>query len=71
MDSRVCCLEVMEKRMETTIVYWGHIGIMEKKMEAILGFVRYVLCPCLAHRYAQLEVPDLSGVSPGIWPETS
>ena len=23
---------VMEKKMETTIVYWGYIGIMEKKM---------------------------------------
>ena len=24
----------MEKKMETTIVYWGYIGIMEKEMEA-------------------------------------
>ena len=24
----------MEKKMETTIVYWGYIRIMEKKMEA-------------------------------------
>ena len=23
----------MAKKMETTIVYWGYIGIMEKKME--------------------------------------
>ena len=23
----------MEKKMETTVVYWGNIGIMEKKME--------------------------------------
>ena len=23
----------MEKKMETTIVYWGYVGIMEKKME--------------------------------------
>ena len=22
----------MEKKMETTIVYWGNIGIMEKKI---------------------------------------
>ena len=25
----------MEKKMETTIVYWGNIGIMEKKTETI------------------------------------
>ena len=23
---------IMEKKMETSIVYWGYIGIMEKKM---------------------------------------
>ena len=23
----------MEKKVETIIVYWGYIGIMEKKME--------------------------------------
>ena len=27
---------IFEKKMETTIVYWGHIGIMEKQMEAML-----------------------------------
>ena len=26
---------MMEKTMETTIVYWGYIGIVEKKMEPI------------------------------------
>ena len=26
-------LQLMEKEMETTIVYWGYIGIMEKKTE--------------------------------------
>ena len=26
---------IMENKMETTIVYWGHIGIMENKMETI------------------------------------
>ena len=34
---------IMEKKMETTIVYWGYIGIMEKKMEnycSILGLYR-------------------------------
>ena len=24
---------MMEKKMETTIVYWGNLGIMERKME--------------------------------------
>ena len=24
---------IMEKKMDTTIVYWGYIGIMENKME--------------------------------------
>ena len=29
----------MEKKMETTMVYWVYIGIMEKKMETYyLGF---------------------------------
>ena len=35
----------MEKKMETTIVYWGYIGIMEKKMETCiwgLGFIRFL-----------------------------
>ena len=27
---------IMEKKMETTIVYWGYIGIMENKMETIV-----------------------------------
>ena len=26
----------MEKKMETTIVYWSYIGIMEKKMETTM-----------------------------------
>ena len=29
----------MEKEMETTIVYWGYIGIMEKKMETTKGYI--------------------------------
>ena len=24
----------MEKKMESTMVYWGYIGIVEKKMES-------------------------------------
>ena len=27
---------IMDKKMETTIVYWGFIWIMEKKMEATI-----------------------------------
>ena len=26
----------MEKKMETTIVYWGYMGIMENKMETTM-----------------------------------
>ena len=30
----------MENKMETTIVYWGFIGIMGKKMETtIMGYI--------------------------------
>ena len=27
---------IMEKKMETTIIYWGNMGIMEKKMETTI-----------------------------------
>ena len=27
-------IEIMEKKMEANIVYWGYLGIMEKNMEA-------------------------------------
>ena len=33
----------MEKKMETTIVYWGNIGIMENKMEATIMGLYYEL----------------------------
>ena len=29
---------LMEKKMETTIIYWGYIGIMENKMEATIVY---------------------------------
>ena len=29
-------VRIMEKKLETTIVYWGYIGIMEKKMDTIV-----------------------------------
>ena len=28
----------MEKKMETSVVYWGSIRIMEKKMEATIVY---------------------------------
>ena len=34
-------VRMMEKKMETTIVYWGHIGVMEKRMET----TRYTFLP--------------------------
>ena len=27
---------IMEKKMETTIAYWGNLGIMDRKMEATI-----------------------------------
>ena len=34
---------IMEKKMETTVVYWGNIGIMENKMEATILGLSYEL----------------------------
>ena len=34
---------IMEKKMETTIVYWGNIGIMENKLEATIMGLYYEL----------------------------
>ena len=37
---------IMEKKMETTIVYWGYIGIMENKMETtIMGYTGFRVYP--------------------------
>ena len=34
----------MENKMEATIVYWGYIGIMEKKMETtIMVYIRIIV----------------------------
>ena len=33
----------MEEKIETTIVYWGYIGIMEKKMETLGGTTKVML----------------------------
>ena len=31
---------IQENQMETTIVYWGYMGIMENKMESIImGYI--------------------------------
>ena len=35
--------------METTIVYWGYIGIMENKMETTIWGLGEDLLGCLAH----------------------
>ena len=32
----------MEKKMETTIVYWGYIEKMEKKMETTIVYWGYI-----------------------------
>ena len=53
--------------METTLVYWGNIGIMEKKMETtIMGLYRGILfkrvfskrsaCTCMLGGH--IRVPD-------------
>ena len=34
---------IIEKKMETTVVYWGNIGIMENKMEATILGLSYEL----------------------------
>ena len=31
---------IMEKKMETTVVYWAYIGIMEKNMETTIIYIR-------------------------------
>ena len=33
---------MMEKKMETTILYWGYNGIMEKKMETTVLYRDYI-----------------------------
>ena len=33
---------IMEKKIETTIVYWGYIGIMEKKIETTIVYWGYI-----------------------------
>ena len=38
-------VRIMEKKMETTIVYWGFVGIMENQMETTIvywGFIGLV-----------------------------
>ena len=37
---------IMEKKMETTIVYWGFVGIMEKKMETTRGYIGVIWGLC-------------------------
>ena len=41
----------MEKKEETTIVYWGYIGMMEKNMETAIQYIGIIIecspSPCL------------------------
>ena len=40
-------VRIIEKKMETTTVYWGFIGIMENQMETTIvywGFIGLVFC---------------------------
>ena len=32
----------MDKQMDTTLVYWGFIGIMEEKMETTIMYWGYI-----------------------------
>ena len=41
--------------METTIVYWGYIGIMEKKMETTIVYWGYIGIIPPKRRMAQLQ----------------
>ena len=45
--------------METTIVYWGYIGIMEKKMETTIVYLllpqSMVACFCLISHQQEFE----------------
>ena len=34
--------QAIEKKMETTIVYWGYLRIMDKKMEATIAYWGYI-----------------------------
>ena len=33
---RIMHVGIMEKKMETTILYWGYIGAVEKKMDTTI-----------------------------------
>ena len=49
--------------METTIVYWGYIGIMESKMETTIVYWGYI--GIMAHKIETTVVygmPHLSGL---------
>ena len=36
---------IMENEMETTILYWGYIGIMENKM-VFPAYLAWIVVPC-------------------------
>ena len=37
-DEEEGCIGIMEKKMETALVYWSYIGIMERKMETTIVY---------------------------------
>ena len=47
--------------METTIVYWGYIGIMKKKMEATIDYwdLDFVSCTCYTF-FCSIKVPVMT-----------
>ena len=40
--SKLGYIGIMEKKMETTIVYWDYIGMMDKKMETTIVYWDYI-----------------------------
>ena len=41
-NDHATCIGIMEKKMETTIVYWGYTGIMETNMESTTAYWGYL-----------------------------
>ena len=62
---------MMEKKMETTVVYWGNIGIMEKKMESILYWRSNVVSYTIRYQslYYLMLLLDATMTPPALpWP---
>ena len=48
--------------METTIVYWGYVGIMEKKMETTIVYWGYV-----GIMEKKMETIEITGIISGLY----